>query len=180
MDEEDPEMTLKPCLLGPLAALTFALPAAADPIPVAVFDIMFINFSQEVDYGATNEAEKARAQMLSEEFRKLLDESDRYRLVDTKPAEADLALHGNPFKCNACEAEIAAKLGAERSFTGAVQKLSALVQTVVVRERDTRSGEVVALYQTDIRGNTDTAWRRGLQWLLENRLLPGTAKLDLG
>ncbi|SFH06663.1 Protein of unknown function [Palleronia marisminoris] len=152
--------------------------AYAEELPVAVFDIAFVNYSQEVEFGATNEAEKARALMLSAEFRTLIETSGRYALVDTAMAETELALHGNPFGCNACEAKIAAKLGAERSFTGAVQKLSNLVQTIVIRERDTRSGEVMAQYQTDIRGNTDEAWLRGLRWLMKNRMLPGTAELD--
>lgn len=152
--------------------------ALAEELPVAVFDIAFVSFSQEVEFGASNEAEKARALMLSEEFRTLVEDSGRYVLVDTARAGEDLALHGNPFSCNACEAKIAAKLGAERSFTGAVQKLSVLVQTIIIRERDTRTGDVLAQYQTDIRGNTDEAWLRGLRWLIKNRMLPGISELD--
>ncbi|PTW49903.1 MULTISPECIES: DUF3280 domain-containing protein [Rhodovulum] len=168
------------CRLIPILILAgvFGASARADPLPVAVFDIEFVNYSQEVEFGATNAAERARARMLSDAFRTLVAQSGRYRLVDMTTAETDLALHGNPFSCNACEADIAARLGAERSFTGAVQKLSVLVQTIVIRERDTRTGEVLALYQTDIRGNTDEAWRRGLAWLMKNRMLPGTAALD--
>ncbi|WP_138465817.1 DUF3280 domain-containing protein [Poseidonocella sp. HB161398] len=168
--------------LAPLlaAALLAAAPARAAPLPAAVFDIQFINFSQEAEFGADTSAEEARAQMLSAEYRRLLAESGRYRLVDTGPAGAAVALHGNPFSCNACEAGIAGDLGAERSFTGAVQKLSVLVQTIIIRETDAESGEVLALYQTDIRGNTDEAWRRGLRWLMAHRMLPGTAGLDGG
>lgn len=172
-------MTLKHFISGLACTILLGTSALAEQLPVVVFDIKFINFSQEVEFGATNEAEKARALMLSEEFRTLLEESERYTLIDTTAAEEDLALHGNPFNCNACEAKIAAKLGAERSFTGAVQKLSVLVQTVIIRERDTRTGDVMAQYQTDIRGNTYEAWRRGLRWLMKNRMLPGTAELDI-
>ncbi|SNR78032.1 DUF3280 domain-containing protein [Puniceibacterium sediminis] len=171
-------MTFKRFVSGLACITLLGTSASAEQLPAAVFDIEFINFSQEVDYGATNEEEKIRALMLSEEFRALLKKSGRYSLVDTTGAADDLALHGNPFSCNACEAKIAAKLGAERSFTGAVQKLSVLVQTIIIRERDVRSGDVMAQYQTDIRGNTDVAWRRGLEWLMKNRMVPGTAELD--
>lgn len=132
--------------------------ALAEELPVAVFDIAFINFSQEVEFGATNEAEKARAPMLSEEFRTLVEDSGRYVLVDTARAGEELALHNNPFRCNACEAKNAAKLGAERSFTGAVQKLSVLVQTIIIRERDTRTGDV---WRNTRRISAATRTRRG-------------------
>lgn len=146
-------------------------PLHADPTPVAVFDMSFINFSQEVDYGATNEAEHARIAMLNQHLRERLDESGRFRVVDPAPVSAELAMHGDAFTCNHCEAALARKLGAGLSITGAVQKMSVLVQTVILRERDSDTGEIVALYQTDIRGNTDIAWKRGLDFLIDNRLL---------
>lgn len=146
-------------------------PLHADPTPVAVFDMSFINFSQEVDYGATNEAEHARIAMLNQHLRERLDESGKFRVVDPAPVNAELAMHGEAFTCNHCEAALARKLGAGLSITGAVQKMSVLVQTVILRERDSDTGEIVALYQTDIRGNTDIAWKRGLDFLIDNRLL---------
>ncbi|MHA7867751.1 MAG: DUF3280 domain-containing protein [Salipiger thiooxidans] len=146
-------------------------PLHADPTPVAVFDMSFINFSQEVDYGATNEAEHARIAMLNQHLRERLDESGRFRVVDPAPVSAELAMHGDAFTCNHCEAALARKLGAGLSITGAVQKMSVLVQTVILRERNSDTGEIVALYQTDIRGNTDIAWKRGLDFLIDNRLL---------
>ena len=111
-------------------------PLHADPTPVAVFDMSFINFSQEVDYGATNEAEHARIAMLNQHLRERLDESGRFRVVDPAPVSAELAMHGEAFTCNHCEAALARKLGAGLSITGAVQKMSVLVQTVILRERD--------------------------------------------
>ncbi|GGG66989.1 hypothetical protein GCM10011415_12340 [Salipiger pallidus] len=149
-------------------------PAIADPIPVAVFDLSFINFSQEVDYGARNEVEHTRIAMLSDHLRQRLVNSGRYRLVDLSQLGPELRMHGEVFTCNACEARLTRAVGAERSFSGAVQKLSVLVQTVILRERDAATGEVIALYQTDIRGNTDIAWVRGMDFLIDNRVLAGT------
>ena len=148
-----------------------ALPACADPVPVAVFDMSFINFSQEVDYGARNEAEHARIAMLSDHLRDRLNASPRFSLVDTEATADAQRMHGEVFTCNACEAKLARAAGADLSITGAVQKMSVLVQTVILRERDAATGEVLALYQTDIRGNTDIAWIRGLDFLIDHRLL---------
>jgi hypothetical protein len=154
------------------ASLTVWADAWADePEPVAVFEMAFINYSQEVDYGEKNEAEHARIAMLSDYFRELLSESGRYGIQDISPLKERIAEQGNVFSCNQCEADLAKAVGAERSFTGAVQKISVLIQTVIIRERDAESGQVVAQYQTDIRGNTDQAWRRGLKWLVEYRVL---------
>jgi hypothetical protein len=158
----------------PLILFTLAAPdraAGNEPTPVAVFDMSFVNFGQEVEFGAKNEVEYARIAMLSAYLRALLEGSGRYRLIDTAPLADQIKLHGDVFSCNACEAMLARQVGAGRSITGSVQKLSALVQTVILRERDTGTEEIVALYQTDIRGNTDEAWRRGLSWLIRNRLL---------
>ncbi|WP_417689862.1 DUF3280 domain-containing protein [Roseibium sp.] len=142
--------------------------------PVAVFDMEFINFSQEVEYGAKNEAEYRRIEMLSAYLRELLVESGDYEPVDLAPLGADAERYGDVFSCNRCEEKLARKLGAPTSITGAVQKLSVLVQTIILRERDAETGRVLQLYQTDIRGNTDEAWKRGLKWLVDNRLLAGS------
>ncbi len=164
-------MSCRPALL----ALCLApLPLAADPMPVAVFDLSFINFSQEVEYGASNAAEEARIKMLSAHLRQRLADSGRYALIDTGALAQKLDMHGEVFTCNHCEAAMAREIGAELSFTGAVQKLSVLVQTVILRERDAATGDIVALYQTDIRGNTDIAWKRGLDFLIDNRVLTET------
>jgi hypothetical protein len=155
-----------------IAALALAGRASAEAEKVAIFDLSFINFGQEVEFGAKNEAEHARIAMLSDYFRELLVETGRYEPVDLSPVEAELELNQQDvFRCNNCEAPMARKLGVEHSFTGAVQKLSVLVQTIIIRETDATTGEVIALYQTDIRNNTDEAWRRGLKWLVENRLM---------
>lgn len=156
-----------------LASLALAPQAghAKSRQPVAVFDMVFINFSQEVDFGAKNEAEHARIRMLTGYLKELLADSGRYALIDTVGLADQVSQTGGVFSCNHCEAKLARAAGAPVSITGAVQKLSVLVQTIVLRERNAETGEVIWLYQTDIRGNTDIAWKRGLKWLVDHRLL---------
>ncbi len=156
-------------LITGLVLALVCLPLKAEE--VAVFDMAFINFSQEVEYGAKNEAEHARIAMLSDYLRELLDESGKYEPVDLAVRGGDVHRYGDVFTCNRCEEKLAREVGVKTSITGAVQKLSVLVQTIILRERDAETGKVLALYQTDIRGNTDEAWRRGLKWLVDHRLL---------
>jgi hypothetical protein len=87
--------------------------------------------------------------MLSAYLRELPEHSGRYRPVDTAPLADQLKLHGEVYSCNACEAKLAHQVGAGRSVTGSVRKLSARIQTVTPRERDAGTAEIVALYQTD-------------------------------
>lgn len=149
-----------------------AAEAAEDrPIAAAVFDFEFVNWSQEVDYGAKNEAERNRLPMVSLEMRTMLEQSGRYRLLDLSSARADLAKMGEIHSCNGCDADIASELGADVAISGVVQKLSVLVQTIVITVRDAKTGHVIKKVQTDIRGNTDEAWKRGVSWLVRNRLL---------
>lgn len=157
--------------LAALAAAAWLFTSPLQAREVAVFDMAFINFSQEVDFGAKNEAEHARIRMLNAYLRDLLAGSGEFELVDTTALGEELTRYGDVFTCNHCEEKLARAAGAPASITGAVQKLSVLVQTIILRERDASTGEVVRLYQTDIRGNTDEAWRRGLKWLVEHRLL---------
>jgi hypothetical protein len=108
-----------------LLSFTLAAPgraAGVEPTPVAVFDMSFVNFGQEAEY--------ARIAMLSAYLRELPEHSGRYRLVDTAPLADHL-------------------MGAGRSVTGSVRKLSARIQTVTLRERGTGTAEIVAHYQTD-------------------------------
>ena len=139
--------------------------------PVAVFDMAFINFSQEVDYGETNEAEHTRIRMLTAYLKELLADSGRYELVDTAGLVIRCRNLAASFPAIIVRRSSLVKRAHTVSITGAVQKLSVLVQTIVLRGRNAETGEVIWLYQTDIRGNTDIAWKRGLQWLVDHRLL---------
>ena len=53
-------------------------------------------------------------------------------------------------------------------MTGTVQKVSNLILNINLYVMDA-DGEERA-HSADIRGNTDEAWRRGLDWLIRNRL----------
>ena len=52
-----------------------------------------------------------------------------------------------------------------------MQKVSNLILNLNVYVRDARSGAMLRVSSTDIRGNTDEAWQRGVRYLVRNRLL---------
>jgi Protein of unknown function (DUF2380) len=144
-------------LLG--ALVWHPLPASADePVTVAFYGFRLINTSLE----ATTPAEAQRLHMLDEQFRQ----------ISVPPDEAaKLAAGPEIGTCNACEADSARGLGAARAAYGEVQKVSNLILNINVYLEDAATGRVVFVKSTDIRGNTDDSWSRGLKFLVKNYLL---------
>ncbi len=56
-------------------------------------------------------------------------------------------------------------------MTGLIQKVSNLILNFNVYVREARTGELLRTGSVDIRGNTDESWRRGVAYLVRNRLL---------
>lgn len=141
------------------------------PHHAAVFNFEFVNWSQEVDYGADNRTEIERLILISDLLRQKLSESDRFVLQDTAPLAEKIAginsLHG----CNGCEAGFAREVGAGLAVTGIVNKISNMELSINLRMRDAASGKILATYQADMRGNTDESWTRTVAWLVRNRVL---------
>ena len=59
-------------------------------------------------------------------------------------------------------------LGADRSVSGFVYKVSTLIIYITVAVRDTASGRLLEEASVSIRGNTDESWRRGIGYIFEN------------
>jgi Protein of unknown function (DUF2380) len=148
-----------------------ALRAAQQPISVAVFDFELVDTSLEGASRGTDPAETARLKLISNELRAMLAKSGKYRVVDLKPAAKQIADVGYFHGCNGCDADIAKSLGAERSITGRVNKISTLILNINIYVRDTASGQVIQTMSADIRSNSDDSWTHGVSWLVRNRLL---------
>ncbi len=91
--------------------------------------------------------------------------------MGTDPVQAELAKLGSLRDCQGCELDLAKKLGAEYAAFGWVQKVSNLILNINMQIREVASGRLVRAGSVDIRSNTDEAWRRGLVYLIENRIL---------
>jgi len=144
--------------------------AAADPVKAAVYEFEFIDFSTEGDLNGERADEQARLAKMGGILKQHMQESGRYEIVDISPLAEQIA-RVNLRGCNGCDAGFAEKLGADVAVTGTVQKVSNLILNINIYVRDVESRKMLQSMSADIRGNTDRSWRRGLEWLIEHRLL---------
>jgi hypothetical protein len=160
-----------------LASLAFFAEAApAQSLRAAVFDLDFIDTSQEGASGAVRDDEARRLAMISDILRRMLAERG-LALVDLAPAGERLGKAAPLVRCNGCDLDLARDLGAELAVIGFVQKVSNLILNINVIIRDARSGMTVRAGSVDIRGNTDESWSRGIGYLVRNRLFDPPLKL---
>jgi len=165
------------------AALLMWFPAwvAAEPTRLAVFDFEFEDFSAgAAPSGAAPSGETPSDRMqltsVSDEVRRLLAQSGRYRLVDVGNADAPAVRAHALRDCNGCDAAIALKLDAEQSLVGVVKRISRTEYTVRFQIRDARSGAVVSAADSGLRMGADYSWSRGAVRLIEDRLLQSPAQ----
>lgn len=157
-----------------IAATVFALLVLAPAVPpaaakeefqkVAFVGFRIINDSME----PVSNAEKNRARLLDEIFKQKLEDTRRYRFV-TIPEKVKAKIDSGPFigECNGCEVDYGRQLGAELIAWGTVQKVSNLILNINVYIGSVESGRMTYVKSVDIRGNTDTSWTKGLEWLLK-------------
>jgi len=150
--------------------VTLALPAAAAPVKVAVFDIELYDTSLEGELRGADPAETARLEQLSSLLQNAVAQRSDMVGVDITPLRERLAAMPALYSCNGCEAGLAAELGAERSISGFVSKVSTLILYITVSVRDTASGRLLKQGNVSIRGNTDESWQHGLQSLLKRQI----------
>lgn len=145
--------------------LGFAAPAdAAERLALFPFDL--VNTSME----PTRPDEEARLARLDAQAKERLAAAG-YELIDTAPVAKEAAARAPLKDCNACDLDLARRLGAELAATGWVQKVSNLILNINLQIRNVATGQLVKAGSVDIRGNTDESWRRGINYLLDRRIL---------
>jgi hypothetical protein len=155
-------------LLAGSASFSLAAEATGS---AAILGVTLIDTSTEGDYNPPREDETARIALLRGQLADSLAERG-WTLIDPAPVADQLDRVVNPADCNGCDARLGAELGADLAVTAEVQKVSNLILTINVLVRDTGSGDLVAVGNADIRGNTDQSWTRGLSWVMRNRIFP--------
>ncbi len=163
-------------LAGALLLALAAVPAAATPKPVAkparvaVFDLELYDTSLEGELRGRDAAETDRLEQLTGLLRAAVAERADMTMVDISPLRDRLAAMPALYSCSGCEAKLAGELGADRSVSGFVYKISTLILYITMAVRDTGSGKLLEEASVSIRGNTDESWRHGLESLLQRRL----------
>jgi uncharacterized protein DUF2380 len=163
-------LILAPALV--LAGLAGAGSAeTSPPVKLAVFPFELEDFSAAAGYVPPDEIDREQLRLSTEEARRLIAESGRYRLVDVGAVNNVATKAGKLRDCDGCEARIAAGLDADQSMVGIVTRISRTEYAVTYKIRDIRSGAIVDTEQTDLRMGANVAWSRGARWLIQNRLL---------
>jgi uncharacterized protein DUF2380 len=158
-------------VLAALAAAGAAETAAPSPIKMAVFPFELEDASAAAAYVPPDDIDREQLRLSTEEARRLIAASGRYQLVDVGTVNDEAAKAGKLRECAGCEAGIAAGLGADQSMIGIVTRVARTEYAVTYKIRDTRSGAIVAVEQTDLRMGANVAWSRGARRLIESRLL---------
>ena len=117
---------------------------------------------------ASDEAQRERLKNISEALRQEFIDRRFYTVLDNRPQEAlitDLKGRFKLYDCNGCEVDIGRALGADRTLTAWVQKVSNLILNINIQIRDVQSGLIVLTRSVDIRGNTDVSWLRGVRYM---------------
>lgn len=163
-------------LLAPMIAAGFAVAAAEEkvapaPIGLAVFAFELEDFSAAAAYIPPDDIDREQLRLSTEEARRLIAESGRYKLVDISAVNDEAAKAGKLRYCGGCEAKIAAGLHADQSMLGIVTRISRTDYAVTYKIRDAQSGALVYVEQTDLRAGANSAWSLGARWLIQRRLL---------
>ena len=147
---------------------------AATPVKIAVFAFELMDLSAAAPYVMPDDIDREQLRLSTEEARRLIAESGRYQLVDVGAVNEPVAKVGQLRDCEGCEAGIAAGLAADQSMIGIVTRITRMEYAVTYKIRDTRSGALVDVQQTDLRMGANVAWSHGTRWLIERRLLERT------
>ncbi|WP_207482929.1 DUF2380 domain-containing protein [Arenibaculum pallidiluteum] len=159
------------CLAAPRAEA-----AAPAPVAIAVFDFEMEDFSAGASSSGASQADAGHLSSVTDEVRRILAQSGRYRLVDVGRAGSGESAAGAAAKaralrhCGGCDAEIARTLGAEQSFVGVVRRISRTEYLVWFQIRDARSGAVVLDGNSGLNMGADYSWIRGAGRLVRARL----------
>ena len=152
-----------------IAVLLLGLvPAAANsaPLRAAVFRFELDDSSLAGPMQQPSAADRHRIELITQQLRAALARSGRYEVVATQPVAAQ-ANQTDLQDCGPCGTGLARKLGAQVAVTGWVQKVSDLILNINLVIRDVATGKRLNAGSVSIRGDTDIAWTRGLDVLLD-------------
>jgi hypothetical protein len=164
------DLPMRVLFVATVLSLMISLPAHADPLKAAVFDLELLDTSLQGEVSGPRADEHDRLIRVGDQLRKEMAVSGKFQLLDISSVNA--AAHGSNLQaCGGCDVQYAKQLGADLVVTGVVQKVSNLILNMNIYLRDVQTGRLVTSMSADMRGNTDESWSRAMSYLLRNRLL---------
>src|SRR5271155_1309888 len=160
-----------------ISLLCLAARAAEAPTPVklALFEFELEDVSAAgVNSFVPTADDLKRMQAVTAEARRVLAESGRYTFVETGATDAPQVKDGTLHKCDGCDAQIASRLGAQRSMIGVVTRVAKTEYYVSMLVTDTATGKAVNS-QTAFFTGSDDAWAAGVRLLIKHGILADTA-----
>ncbi len=156
--------------------------AHGDEATVAVVDFDLIDTSLQADFGGPLKADVNRLEKTEDQLRRLIDDSKFFKVIGSETAEriskelrqSQYRLH----ECNSCEMRIGEAVGSDYVLVGWVQKVSNLILNLNLVLRKVPGGEDIVGSSVDMRGNTEEAWSRAAEYIVERELLPEYAELQ--
>jgi hypothetical protein len=161
------------CFLMSLALLAAVQSAAAvEPVKdIVVFDFEMMDSSAASGIIPQDEHDTKYLAESTQVAKNQLLATGIYKIVDAKPAAAEIAKAGELRRCNGCEAAIASKLGGELAMTGIVNRISRTEFEMLIKVVDAETGTPVSVGYTGLRMGANYAWPRGAKWLMEKRVV---------
>lgn len=157
--------------LAVMLALLGSLAIAADTKTVAVLDTELIIDNKPTPHSADRPGEKERAGYMAEHIARALDGSGYYEVVALQQARQTIEQQKNAqrylHKCNSCIRKIGQELDVDYVATSWVQVVSNLIVNLNLVLYDAETGDAVRTSFIDIRGNNNSTWRNGTNYMLE-------------
>lgn len=158
-------------LLVIMLALFSPMTLAADGKTVVVLDTELIIDNKPTPHSPDRPGEQERAGYMTQHISEALDRSAAYQVVSRQPAqevitdlqESRAYLH----QCESCMQKIGQQIEADYIATSWVQVVSNLIINLNLVLHDANTGEAVMTSFVDIRGNNNSTWRNGTNYMLE-------------
>jgi hypothetical protein len=120
----------------------------------------------------TTEAEQNRIQAIEQILRSQLESTGKFLFMPVSVEMRSKIHEGQPVgECGGCEIDYGATTGADISSWIVVQKVSNLILNINLYMVDVRARKILLTQSVDIRGNTDTSWSRGMNYLIKNHVI---------
>lgn len=157
----------------PLMLLTHLCLAASDKEALPRMSAIVLDF--EIRGDTSIESVMLTDQKLIEKYsaflRAELQDKKLFNVVDdaqTLAAIDELSERQYLQRCNGCELKLAAEYGATQVVVPWIERMSILIQYMILEVRDVETGEVILRKAYNFRGNNEKAWRRAISFYLRD------------